>query len=49
MEGIAQIIRTHDVRLAVEAIQVTDMIRKHLPDATGASSYTHWQRPLEIH
>ena len=47
MEGIAQIIRTHDVRLAVEAIQVTDMIRKHLPDATGASSYTHWQRPLE--
>lgn len=46
MEGIGQIIRTHDVRLAVEAIKVTNMIRKHLPDATGESSYTHWQRPL---
>lgn len=46
LEGVVQIIRTHDVRLAVEAIQMTNMIRNHLPDAKKESSYTHWQRPL---
>ncbi len=49
MEGIAQVIRTHDVRLAVEAIQMTDMIRRHLPDSAEESRYTHWQRPLDLH
>lgn len=46
LERIGQIIRTHDVRLAVEAIKITDMIRRHSPDASCQSSYTHWERPL---